>query len=135
MRVILNNDVYGVLALFPEELYKEMVPFENGDYLCLPSVDDIFGEERVGKSGETYFEKRKQWVPMKSPLNRKCTDGWRPDYYVDWWLRDSRSDGSFRIVDRDGMYVGGCVGTGTAGVRPIFQISKSAVWTSDEHEE
>jgi hypothetical protein len=131
MRQVLNDTKDGVLAMFPKKLRKKMVPFENGDYLRLPSEKEIFGRNIYAKSEEKDVE---QWEPMKIRRNRVCEYGHNTGDYARWWLRDVVSSANFAYVYAHGN-AGNYGASGALGVRPVFGISKSLICAPRGREE
>lgn len=66
---------------FPAEIVKEMLPFENGDFIRLPTEREILGENDYG---EPEKESIQQWELMKHRMIRGC-DNW-------YWLQNKAID-------------------------------------------
>lgn len=107
LRKKLNGEI---LDRFPDELRTEMVPFENGDLLRLPTREEIFGD----KDGNRQFE------CMKRRGNRVASQGkngpW--EYY---WLSSVANSTDFCTVTGNGI-VSDSGASNVAGVRPRFQL-------------
>lgn len=112
LRKKLNTEI---IARFPADIKAVMVPFENGDYLRLPTEKEIFGEYE-----SPYVQ---QWKPMKKRRNRMAFDGSKDENLQWYWLmnkvRESATYFSF-------VYNNGYANTNNAstsfGVRPAFKI-------------
>lgn len=116
LRKKLNTEI---IARFPADIKAVMVPFENGDYLRLPTEKEIFGENYYGEYESLYVQ---QWKPMKQRRNRIAFQGKNGDW--EWyWLqnkcRDSAAD--FAYVDCAGHAYYDNAST-SDGVRPAFKI-------------
>lgn len=111
-----------------EELQKEdvldifhsirdiMVPFENGDFIRIPYVEEFFGNvDSFESSG------KKQWPLMKDLKNRIAI---RDTENYEWgWLQNKKifSGASFAVVSDDGSsYYDGA--SRSYGVRPVFRL-------------
>lgn len=116
LRKELNGEILG---LFPEEIRSQMVTFENGDILRIPTEKEIFG---TNEYGEEEPECVKQWEPMKRRKNRIGFQGDNEEW--DWgWLQNKAVASS--------AYFAHCNAYGTAdytsassliGVRPTFRF-------------
>lgn len=116
LRVKLNGDI---LERFPAEIREQMVAFQNGDLLRLPTEKEIFGENRYG---EYESEDVTQFEPMKLRRNRIAFQGMNGAW--EWWWLANKVRGSVanfaRVSDDGNAY---CDGASTAaGVRPAFKI-------------
>lgn len=115
LREALNGEIF---ARFPEEIRSRMVPVNRaGDMLRVPSEEEIFGENIMGKSEH---KKVKQWKPMKKQKNRIAFQS--RDGAWEWYWLTNRSwvfASHFVYVDS-----GGDVFYSRAdyycGVRPVF---------------
>lgn len=107
------------LERFPVSLRLNMVPFENGDLLRIPTEREIFGENRYGEEEPDTVE---QFEAMKKRRNRMALDGSNGATQA-YWLQNKRvrSATGFCFV----------YGTGDAndyyaslsfGVRPLYRI-------------
>lgn len=116
LRVKLNGDI---LERFPAEIREQMVAFQNGDLLRLPTEKEIFGENRYG---EYESEDVTQFEPMKLRRNRIAFQGTNGAW--EWWWLANKVRGSaahFAYVGNDGNAYS--YGASTAlGVRPAFKI-------------
>lgn len=104
-----------VLEIF-SSVRERMVPFENGDLLRIPYVEELFGND-------DYYEpsKKKQWALMKDRRNRIAS---RKDDEYEWgWLQNKvkSSAAAFAIVIYDG-YAPGSLASHSRGVRPVFRL-------------
>lgn len=107
------------LEKFPAALRLNMVPFENGDLLRIPTEREIFGRNIYGEEEPNTVE---QFEPMKKRRNRMASDGLNGETQA-YWLQNKRvrSATSFCCV-----YNNGCASTYYAsdslGVRPLYRI-------------
>lgn len=126
LRKSLNAEI---LDFFPEELKAVMVPFENGDFLRIPTEREIFGENQYGEYENPYV---KQWKPMKQCRNRIAVDGIKAGVLQQYWLtnkaRESNVLSSFRNPAAF-FTVADCYGKAdyndgihALGVRPVFKL-------------
>lgn len=116
VREYLRGDIYWML---PENIKESLVPFENGDFLRIPTEKEIFGKNAVG---EEEPESVTQWEPMKMVANRVAGDS--DDEYTIWyWLKNKSNYPSCFACTSN--IAGASSGTGAAseiGVRPVFKI-------------
>lgn len=109
----------AILERFPQEVRGLMVPFENGDFLRLPTEKEIFG---VNEYGENEDESVQQFEPMKLRRNRIAFQGHNGAW--EWYWLQNKVKGtaaSFAGVDSYGHAA--CYAASTAlGVRPAFKI-------------
>ena len=116
VRFAFNGEIFQRI---PEEIRERLVPFDNGDFLRLPTEREIFG---VNSYGVEEPESVEQFYAMKQRRNRIALLGHNgtPAWY---WLKN-------RTV---ASAAGACVvnGNGSAGrgnasnvdaVRPLFKI-------------
>lgn len=107
------------LEKFPAALRLNMVPFENGDLLRIPTEREIFGRNIYGEEEPNTVE---QFEPMKKRRNRMASDGLNGETQA-YWLQNKRvgSAASFCLV-----YCGGCAdydgASNSFGVRPLYRI-------------
>lgn len=107
------------LEKFPAALRLNMVPFENGDLLRIPTEREIFGRNIYGEEETNTVE---QFEPMKKRRNRMAFDGLNGETQA-YWLQNKRvrSATSFAFVND-----AGCASFGYAsdsfGVRPLYRI-------------
>lgn len=113
------------LEKFPAALRLNMVPFENGDLLRIPTEREIFGRNIYGEEEPNTVE---QFEPMKKRRNRMAFDGLNGETQA-YWLQNKRV-GSATLFCRV-SYGGVASGTGGAysayasgslGVRPLYRI-------------
>ena len=107
------------LEKFPAALRLNMVPFENGDLLRIPTEREIFGRNIYGEEEPNTVE---QFEPMKKRRNRMAFDGLNGETQA-YWLQNKRvrSATYFCIVYYDGSassYAASC----SIGVRPLYRI-------------
>lgn len=107
------------LERFPASLRLNMVPFENGDLLRIPTEREIFGENRYGEEEPDTVE---QFEAMKKRRNRMALDGSNGETQA-YWLQNKRvrSATSFCFVDYDG-YANLANASDSFGVRPLYRI-------------
>lgn len=107
------------LERFPASLRLNMVPFENGDLLRIPTEREIFGENRYGEEEPDTVE---QFEPMKKRRNRWASDGLNGGYQY-YWLKNKRvrSATYFCYVDNKG-YENTDRASYSLGVRPLYRI-------------
>lgn len=107
------------LERFPASLRLNMVPFENGDLLRIPTECEIFGENRYGEEEPDTVE---QFEAMKKRRNRMALDGSNGGTQA-YWLQNKRVGSA--------TYFCGVNGNGNAnayyasyslGVRPLYRI-------------
>lgn len=107
------------LEKFPAALRLNMVPFENGDLLRIPTEREIFGRNIYGEEEPNTVE---QFEPMKKRRNRMAFDGLNGETQA-YWLQNKRvrSATYFCYVN-----YAGCADSTSAsyslGVRPLYRI-------------
>ena len=107
------------LEKFPAALRLNMVPFENGDLLRIPTEREIFGRNIYGEEEPDTVE---QFEPMKKRRNRMAFDGLNGETQA-YWLQNKRvgSATAFCLVyDDGGAYYYDA--SGSYGVRPLYRI-------------
>lgn len=107
------------LERFPASLRLNMVPFENGDLLRIPTEREIFGENRYGEEEPDTVE---QFDAMKKRRNRIALDGSNGETQA-YWLQNKRvgSAAYFCFVDSNGNAYGSHA-SASLGVRPLYRI-------------
>ena len=107
------------LERFPASLRLNMVPFENGDLLRIPTEREVFGENRYGEEEPDTVE---QFEAMKKRRNRMALDGSNGGTQA-YWLQNKRvwSAAPFYIVDGSG-YASTYSASLSFGVRPLYRI-------------
>lgn len=107
------------LEKFPAALRLNMVPFENGDLLRIPTEREIFGRNIYGEEEPNTVE---QFEPMKKRRNRMAFDGLNGETQA-YWLQNKRvrSATSFCYVSYDGGADAGYASY-SIGVRPLYRI-------------
>ena len=107
------------LERFPASLRLNMVPFENGDLLRIPTEREIFGENRYGEEEPDTVE---QFDAMKKRRNRIALDGSNGETQA-YWLQNKRvrSVAFFCYVYGSG-YAGSNYASCSIGVRPLYRI-------------
>lgn len=107
------------LEKFPAALRLNMVPFENGDLLRIPTEREIFGRNIYGEEEPNTVE---QFEPMKKRRNRMAFDGLNGETQA-YWLQNKRVGSATTFC-----YVGSGGGAGyyyassSLGVRPLYRI-------------
>lgn len=107
------------LEKFPAALRLNMVPFENGDLLRIPTEREIFGRNIYGEEEPNTVE---QFEPMKKRRNRMAFDGLNGETQA-YWLQNKRVRSATVFC---GVYGYGFADTNNAsyslGVRPLYRI-------------
>lgn len=80
LRKILNGDI---LDSFPDGIREQLIPFDNGDLLTIPSEREMFGENVRAKEDEGDVM---QWEPMEDRRNRIALR----DGNVEWGMAAER---------------------------------------------
>ena len=107
------------LEKFPASLRLNMVPFDNGDLLRIPTEREIFGENRYGEEEPDTVE---QFEAMKKRRNRMAFDGSNGETQA-YWLQNKRvrSAAHFCFVSAYGA-ASGSYASYSLGVRPLYRI-------------
>lgn len=107
------------LEKFPAALRLNMVPFENGDLLRIPTEREIFGRNIYGEEEPNTVE---QFEPMKKRRNRMAFDGLNGETQA-YWLQNKRvwSATGFCFVGGGGN-AGYSYASNSFGVRPLYRI-------------
>lgn len=107
------------LEKFPAALRLNMVPFENGDLLRIPTEREIFGRNIYGEEEPNTVE---QFEPMKKRRNRMAFDGLNGETQA-YWLQNKRvrSATGFCFVSSTG-FAHGYGASNSFGVRPLYRI-------------
>lgn len=107
------------LEKFPAALRLNMVPFENGDLLRIPTEREIFGRNIYGEEEPDTVE---QFEPMKKRRNRMAFDGLNGETQA-YWLQNKRvwSATNFCLVDSNGI-ADNYGASYSTGVRPLYRI-------------
>lgn len=107
------------LEKFPAALRLNMVPFENGDLLRIPTEREIFGRNIYGEEEPDTVE---QFEPMKKRRNRMAFDGLNGETQA-YWLQNKRvrSATYFCYVNSAG-YANDGYASYSIGVRPLYRI-------------
>ena len=107
------------LERFPASLRLNMVPFENGDLLRIPTEREVFGENRYGEEEPDTVE---QFEAMKKRRNRMALDGSNGGTQA-YWLQNKRVRSATNFCY---VYNGGCASgydaSDSLGVRPLYRI-------------
>jgi hypothetical protein len=107
------------LEKFPAALRLNMVPFENGDLLRIPTEREIFGRNIYGEEEPNTVE---QFESMKKRRNRMAFDGLNGETQA-YWLQNKRlrSATNFCFV-ANGGFAGNDSASYSCGVRPLYRI-------------
>lgn len=107
------------LERFPASLRLNMVPFENGDLLRIPTEREVFGENRYGEEEPDTVE---QFEAMKKRRNRMALDGSNGGTQA-YWLQNKRvrSATNFCFVSSTGG-ADSSFASYSCGVRPLYRI-------------
>ena len=116
IRKYLCENVYQTL---PENIKESLVPFENGDFLRIPTEKEIFGKNTFG---EEEPESVTQWEPMKRVMNRVAGNAVE-ECTIWYWLKNKSKNhsSSFALVYSLGIALRSQASI-TYGVRPVFKI-------------
>ena len=117
LRRILNEEI---IQTFPREIYDKMVPFDNGDYLSIPTEEQIFGKNIYGEP--ITDDNIEQWDIMKQTKNRIALLG-LTGATTWYWLRNKsvQSASDFCVVGNYGdAYSLGA--SASLGVRPLLNL-------------
>lgn len=107
------------LEKFPAALRLNMVPFENGDLLRIPTEREIFGRNIYGEEETNTVE---QFEPMKKRRNRMAFDGLNGETQA-YWLQNKRVRSATNFCSVS--YAGGAAYANASysrGVRPLYRI-------------
>lgn len=114
LRKILNGEI---LDSFPDGIREQLIPFDNGDLLTIPSEREMFGENVRAKEDEGDVM---QWEPMEDRRNRIALR----DGNVEWgWLRNVALSTDFAACAAAG-YAHCLDASASLGVRPAFIMKK-----------
>lgn len=107
------------LEKFPAALRLNMVPFENGDLLRIPTEREIFGRNIYGDEEPNTVE---QFEPMKKRRNRMAFDGLNGETQA-YWLQNKRvrSATYFCFVSSNDS-AHNTNASNSIGVRPLYRI-------------
>lgn len=114
LRKILNGEI---IDSFPDDIREQLIPFENGDLLTIPSEREMFGENVYSEEDEGDVM---QWEPMEDRHNRFAirSDG------AEWgWLRNVANSTDFAGCGADG-YADLWEASASLGIRPVFIMKK-----------
>lgn len=117
VRKYLIEDIFWML---PENIKESLVPFENGDFLRIPTEKEIFGKNECG---EEEPESVTQWEPMKRVVNRVAGDS-DDESTIFYWLKNKSKNYSsnFAIAFISGGTASYAGASFALGVRPVFKI-------------
>lgn len=116
LRKKLNTEI---IARFPADIKAVMVPFENGDYLRLPTEKEIFGENYYGEYESPYVQ---QWKPMRQRRNRIAFQGNNGGW--EWyWLQNKCRDSAASFPSVINYGIANCnAASNSFGVRLVFKL-------------
>lgn len=107
------------LEKFPAALRLNMVPFENGDLLRIPTEREIFGRNIYGEEEPNTVE---QFEPMKKRRNRMAFDGLNGETQA-YWLQNKRvRSATYFCYVNIGGYANSYYASISFGVRPLYRI-------------
>lgn len=107
------------LEKFPAALRLNMVPFENGDLLRIPTEREIFGRNIYGEEEPNTVE---QFEPMKKRRNRMAFDGLNGETQA-YWLQNKRvRSATYFCVVYNGGNADNTNASNSDGVRPLYRI-------------
>lgn len=107
------------LEKFPAALRLNMVPFENGDLLRIPTEREIFGRNIYGEEEPNTVE---QFEPMKKRRNRMAFDGLNGETQA-YWLQNKRvRSATYFCTGYDYGYADYGNASNSFGVRPLYRI-------------
>ena len=107
------------LEKFPAALRLNMVPFENGDLLRIPTEREIFGRNIYGEEEPNTVE---QFEPMKKRRNRMAFDGLNGETQA-YWLQNKRvRSATYFCLVNDSGYATAYYASYSYGVRPLYRI-------------
>lgn len=109
----------AILERFPQEVRGLMVPFENGDFLRLPTEKEIFG---VNEYGENEDESVQQFEPMKLRRNRIAFQGHNGAWEWYWLQNKVKGTAAFFARVANGGDAACDSASSALGVRPAFKI-------------
>lgn len=109
----------NVYPAFPESIKESLVPFENGDFLRIPTEKEVFGKNECG---EEEAESITQWEPMKRVMNRVAGNAGE-EFTIWYWLKNKSNEYSsdFAIAAAYG-HANSYRSSYTSCVRPVFKI-------------
>ena len=117
VREYLRGDICWML---PENIKESLVPFENGDFLRIPTEKEIFGKNEYG---EEEPESVTQWEPMKRVMNRVAGNSYDESTIWYWLKNESKKYPSSTFADATDAGAANSHGALHAfGVRPVFKI-------------
>lgn len=115
LREKLNSEI---LDRFPEEIKKDLVAFNNGDLLRLPTEYEVFGRNIYGECED--INTVEQWKPMMDCRNRLTFIG---DSLQWWWLQNKTGYTAAYFAGVNAAGRAGCYeASASLVVRPVFKI-------------
>lgn len=112
LRKALNGEI---LDSFPDDIKEQLVPFDNGDILTIPSEREMFGENIYADEDEGDVM---QWEPMTDRRNRITLRNGSSEL---GWLRNVASSTTFALCAADGIATA-WYASYSLGVRPVFIV-------------
>lgn len=112
----LRKELNGaILGSFPDDIKEQIVPFDNGDILTIPSEREMFGENIYADEDERDVM---QWEPMADRRNRIALRNGGTEW---GWLRNVANSTSFASCDALGLALSWNASY-SRGVRPVFIV-------------
>lgn len=117
VRKYLCENLYQAL---PENIKESLIPFENGDFLRIPTEKEVFGKNECG---EEEAESVTQWEPMKRVMNRVAGNAGE-EFTIWYWLKNKskRYSSHFAYAYYNGSAASSAGASTAYGVRPVFKI-------------
>lgn len=109
----------NVCPMLPESIKESLAPFENGDFLRIPTEKEIFGKNTFG---EEEPESVTQWEPMKRVMNRVAGNA-SEEFTIWYWLKNKSKNYPSNFAFANNVGHASLNGASDAnGVRPVFKI-------------
>lgn len=104
----------AILDSFPDNIMEQLVPFDNGDLLTIPSEREMFGEDIYADEDEGDVM---QWEPMADRRNRIAMRKGGTEW---GWLRNVVASTGFAYCGAAGAASHYWDASDSLGVRPVF---------------
>ena len=112
----LRKELNGaILYSFPDDIKEQLVPFDNGDILTIPSEREMFGENIYADEDEGDVM---QWEPMADRRNRIALRNGGTEW---GWLRNVAASTVFALCNAYGL-AALWLASASLGVRPAFIV-------------
>lgn len=112
----LRKELNGaILSSFPDDIKEQLVPFDNGDILTIPSEREMFGENVYADEDEG---DAMQWEPMADRRNRIALRNGGTEW---GWLRNVADSANFASCGANGR-ADYWDASDSYGVRPVFIV-------------